>query len=238
MSEKTYQHNIIKFTFSSTPQISDSMQLAVILAISGGLMDAYTYLFRDNVFANAQTGNIILFGVHLSNLDIPNALKYLFPILAFCAGIALAELIRHRFLNSSRLHWRQISALAEIVILFYVGLLPTEHNNVANAFVSLACGIQVESFRKVNGYAAATTMCIGNLRSGVQSLCDFLLNKKAGSLKKGFTYLGLILSFSIGAVLGKEALRLFGQKAIWCSSIFLLLAFFIMFVHKKEKEES
>ena len=33
-----------------------------LLTLSGGLQDAYTYLCRGRVFANAQTGNIVLLG--------------------------------------------------------------------------------------------------------------------------------------------------------------------------------
>ena len=38
-------------------QMSESILTAAFLSISGGLQDAYTYLFRGKVFANAQTGN-------------------------------------------------------------------------------------------------------------------------------------------------------------------------------------
>ena len=41
-------------------QMSDSMLTAFFIILSGGLQDAYTYLFRGKVFANAQTGNIVL----------------------------------------------------------------------------------------------------------------------------------------------------------------------------------
>ena len=41
-------------------QMSESFLTAVFLSLSGGLQDAYTYLFRGKVFANAQTGNIVL----------------------------------------------------------------------------------------------------------------------------------------------------------------------------------
>ena len=47
-------------------QISESIRLGAILALSGGFMDAYSYMERGEVFANAQTGNMLLFGVHLS----------------------------------------------------------------------------------------------------------------------------------------------------------------------------
>ena len=41
-------------------QMSESFLIAGILSISGGLQDAYTYMYRGKVFANAQTGNIVL----------------------------------------------------------------------------------------------------------------------------------------------------------------------------------
>ena len=40
--------------------MSETIRLGSLLAISGGFMDAYSYIYRDHVFANAQTGNILL----------------------------------------------------------------------------------------------------------------------------------------------------------------------------------
>ena len=41
-------------------QMSESMPLAIFLTLAGGLQDAYSYNCRGKVFANAQTGNIVL----------------------------------------------------------------------------------------------------------------------------------------------------------------------------------
>ena len=41
-------------------QTSESFRLSAILSFSGGLQDAYTYNTRGSVFANAQTGNVVL----------------------------------------------------------------------------------------------------------------------------------------------------------------------------------
>ena len=48
--------------------------------------------------------------------------------------------------------------------------MPEEQNLIANALVSFSCAMQVQSFRKVASYAFASTMCIGNLRSGMAAL--------------------------------------------------------------------
>ena len=47
-----------------TRQMSETIKLGILLALSGGFMDAYSYIQRDQVFANAQTGNMLLFGVN------------------------------------------------------------------------------------------------------------------------------------------------------------------------------
>ena len=51
-------------------QISESIRLGAILALSGGFMDAYSYMERGEVFANAQTGNIfsLYSPLHLESL--------------------------------------------------------------------------------------------------------------------------------------------------------------------------
>lgn len=183
-------------------QMSESRRLAFLLAISGGLMDAYTYIFRDGVFANAQTGNILLLSINLSEGNWNKALHYPFPVTSFALGIVLAELTHHFCVEDGILHWRQLTVLAECLILFFVGFFPTSLNLAANSLVSLACGIQVESFRKVKGNASATTMCIGNLRSGTQAVCDFFFTGDLAHLQKGRIYYGIILAFTLGAVAG------------------------------------
>ena len=147
-------------------QTSETFLLSAILALSGGFQDAYTYNARDEVFSNAQTGNVVLMSQHLMMGDLRIALRYLFPIIAFALGVLVAERISHRYKNASRIHWRQIVVLVEIVILFAVGFIPERFNLLATMLVSFACSMQVQTFRKVNGYGYASTMCIGNLRSG------------------------------------------------------------------------
>ena len=83
----------------ASKQISESLPIMILLTLSGGFMDAYSYLCRGEVFANAQTGNILLFGVNLSMGHWSKALQYVCPVLAFAIGIAAAEFVRRKFTN-------------------------------------------------------------------------------------------------------------------------------------------
>ena len=215
-------------------QMSESLRLAILLTLSGGFMDAYSYICRDGVFANAQTGNILLTGVELSTGDWMQALCHFCPVLAFTLGIAAADLVRFRLQGRLKLHWRQITVLAEALILLWVAFMPQSLNLVANSLTSFACGLQVESFRKVRGNGAATTMCIGNLRAATQSLCEYCFTLNRPAAKKGILFYGIIGIFVVGAILGNLCVMRFAEKAILFSSILLLAAFLIMFIRREE----
>lgn len=195
-------------------QQSETLPVGILLALSGGYMDAYTYLFRDHVFANAQTGNLVLFAVNLSEGRLLDCLRYLVPVLAFGAGVFLAQAVRLRFPNRPQVHWRQAALVVELLILFSVGFLPVEVNLLANSLVSLACGIQVQSFRKVWGKGLATTMCIGNFRSGTECLYRWRKTRDRGFLHRAKVYYVVILVFVLGAALGGLACRAWGRYAI------------------------
>ena len=47
-------------------QMSETFCLGALLAVTGGFLDAYTYLTRGRVFANAQTGNLVLLAMNLA----------------------------------------------------------------------------------------------------------------------------------------------------------------------------
>mgnify|MGYP002537604668 CR=1 FL=1 len=140
-------------------QMSESMLTASFIILSGGLQDAYTYLCRDKVFANGQTGNIVLFSAYLFDGAWDQCLRYLVPVLSFMTGIFVAECIHRRFKAMEKVHWRQLILLAEIAVLFAVGFLPQTLNTVANALVSFSCAMQVQAFRKVNSTAVLTAAC-------------------------------------------------------------------------------
>ena len=164
--------------------MSESFLIAGILSVSGGLQDAYTYMYRGKVFANAQTGNIVLLAQNLVDRNWQAALRYFSPLLFFALGVAMAECIRMRYQKAQKIHWRQLVLVMEIVLLFAVGFFPNDIDLLANAMVSFACAMQVQAFRKVNGYAFASTMCIGNLRSGMESLCAYGKTKDKKDIKK------------------------------------------------------
>ena len=217
-------------------QMSEAFRTVMFLSASGGLQDAYTYIGRGKVFANAQTGNIVLMAVKLFAGKWGEALRYLIPLCAFALGIFVAEFIRLKLKRMQWLHWRQLVVLFEILMLFVVGFLPQDLNLLANSLVSFSCAMQVQSFRKVNGYAFASTMCIGNLRSGMDSLVAFGHTRDKSLLYKALHYFGVILVFALGAGVGTQCVAVLGAKTIWLSCALLAVSLCLMFI-KEELED-
>ena len=169
-------------------QPSETLPVGLLLALAGGLLDGYSYLNRGQVFATAETGNIVLMGINLAQGQLDQALHYLLPILAFALGVLAAEQLRRRFGDSTRLHWRLPLLLAECGAILLVSCLPCGPlDPLANIIISFTSALQVESFRKFQGCGCVTTMCTGNLRSGTEHLFhwffhrDWFLHRRGGA---------------------------------------------------------
>lgn len=213
--------------YNSNTPAGERLFPVALLTLSGGLQDAYTYFCRGHVFANAQTGNIVLLGQSLFSGSLSQAGRYLLPLLAFALGVAAAEYIRTR--PNRRLGWQQQVLLWEIALLAAVGFLPPSMDLAANALVSFSCAMQVQAFRRVEGFAFASTMCIGNLRGGTDALCAFLRTRDRQERKKAGLYFTVILLFALGAGAGSLVLTPLGLRAIWLSCALLALSFVLLF---------
>ena len=208
-------------------QVSETVRLGLLLALSGGLMDAYSYLFRGEVFANAQTGNIVLCSAYLFDGQWRHSARYLIPVLSFLLGIFAAECIHRHFKYMEKVHWRQLIILAEIVLLFVVGFLPQRVNTPANVLVSFVCAMQVQTFRKVRGHAYAST----------EALCVYFHTRDREVLHKALTYFGVIGLFAVGAGLGALLTAWLAERGIWVSCALLAVSFLIMFIREEEEKK-
>lgn len=219
-------------------QMSDKFRSAVFIILSGGFQDAYTYCCRGGVFANAQTGNIVLMSSALFRGDWGAVVKYLVPVLSFLLGIAVAELVHVHYRRQEKIHWRQIVLIEEIILLFIVGFIPEYLDPLANALVSFVCALQVQTFHKIHGQPYASTMCIGNMRSGMESLCAWFRSRDRETLVRALTYFGVIGIFAVGAGLGSVLSTMTGQGTIWVCCGLLSVSFCLMFIHEQQEHDN
>ena len=202
---------------------ADSLALGLVLAAAGGFMDAYTFIARGGVFANAQTGNLVLLGVRAFEGDV-RALHYLAPVLAFVLGVLACQALRAGQRRLRPVGWRQAVLIGEAVLLAASAFAPQSCNDAVNAGVSFACAMQVSAFRSLRGQPYATTMCTGNLRSGTEALWKGVAARDGDSLRAGGRYFAVIGCFVAGAGAGALLTEAFREVTALFPAGLLLLA--------------
>lgn len=202
----------------------ESLLVGLPLACVGGFLDAYTYVLRGGVFANAQTGNLVLLALRLAQKDWPRALYYALPVLAFCTGILVVNLAGRR--EARRTSYRMLILGTELLLLLAVGFLPAgAPNALVTVIISFVCSLQVHSFRTIHSQPYATTMCTGNLRSATDCLFRYLAHGDRTALTASLRYYGVILAFCGGAALGGALSGPLGIHSVWfcCAGLLFVL---------------
>jgi uncharacterized membrane protein YoaK (UPF0700 family) len=144
-----------------------SLSSAILLALTGGSLDAFIYLNHGHVFAAAMTGNGVLLGVAILHHDWTQALHHLLPIFGFSLGVFLASLLDHRFKH----HAVTLGLLCEISVLLSASFLPGQFpDGLFVPLIAIVAAYQVTSFRRADTYAYNSTFMTGNLRSAVDGL--------------------------------------------------------------------
>ena len=214
----------------SKPAFFRRYGVSLALAVVGGFLEAYTYVTRDGVFANAQTGNIARMGINLAQGNVLLTLRYLIPVIAFMAGVTLSLQLRRL-----RQDWERVILWLELVLLFLVGLIPPAQLSVlATVTVSFVCALQVESFRKFGDNAFASTMCTGNLRIATEHLNRYFSTGDRTALSLSLRYYGIDLMFASAVLVGYWVTRAFGTRAVWWA--LLVPAALLVLLRKDGKE--
>ena len=193
--------------------------IAFLLTFSGGFVDVYTLVYREGLFANMQTGNLVKFCIALVNGSFE--LMYFLPIISFCVGCVLATL-----LGKTKIH--KLIVLPTLFVLYLIpGFLPKETiwNIACVCVLSFAGALQFELFRECLKISYTNTMCTNNMRLFSENIANW--NKKA------IFFLFIILSFAFGCVISAligKVMNTYSVSVI--SSIYLLVLVFTLLTKK------
>ena len=198
----------------------------------GGFFGCYAVLIHSGVMGTAQTVNLIELLLDALRGDLHAVLLHLGALGLYMLGTMLTVLLPHWWGWDMHYVSPVITAAAAVTEDF----LPETLNTTANAVVSFVCAMQVQTFRKVRGHAYASTMCIGNMRSGTEALCAYFHTGDKEILHKALTYFGVVLLFALGAGVGSIATLHWGAGTIWLSCGLLTVSFLIMFIHDEEQK--
>jgi len=166
-----------------------SLLVASLLSLSGGFLDAFTWLSLG-VFASSQTGNVVFLGIYAQSGQWPRALPHLLPLAAFVLGSLVAV--------HSRAPLRCLAG--ETVCLAMAALLlhrvPDE---VTILVISFGVALQSASFRQVGRWKYLSVTVTGNMLRAIDQL--FAASDSDAARGVG-TMLALCVMFLLGAAIG------------------------------------
>ena len=202
-----------------------SLEAAALIALANGFLDAFTFVGHGRVFANAQSGNVILFGVGLARPDLAAPLGHLWPVLAFILGILVARVLRERATSGPWRDPRVVVLTLQTLVLVVIALLPTGAPQwTITASIGFASALQLSSFRTVHFSTFVPIAMTGNLMRITEALAD-AWEGVAKSQAVAALYAALIVTFVAGAALGALATTHLHAAAAWIpAGLFLLSA--------------
>lgn len=125
---------------------------------------------RGGVFANAQTGNVILLALDLAHGSWRQASAHLWPIIAFVVGVAIANHVKRGGLDRVLPYPIRWTIAVQVVVLVVVGFVPASvEPSLVTVPIAFVAALQIELFRSIgdlNYVAVATT---GNLMRWVEA---------------------------------------------------------------------
>ncbi|MGY1489372.1 YoaK family protein [Methylobacillus pratensis] len=182
----------------------NSLRVAALLTLSGGFLDAFTFVGHGQVFANAMTGNIVLMGIAVAAQDWTQALRHVPPLLAFITGVFLANCLRLPRVREKIVSPALICLALEIVMLGIGSQLPMDFPDAwLVPGIALVAAMQNSSFTHIGSSPYNSVMTTGNLRRSIESLFKGITHKMDRAALHEARVFGLVcLCFLLGAVLG------------------------------------
>jgi uncharacterized membrane protein YoaK (UPF0700 family) len=217
------------YTRSDPTNVGLSVIAASVLTAAGGSMDAWVYMDHGHVFANAQTGNVVLFGIHVAAGDFTAAARHVPSIMAFILGLVSSRLTG-AWLKKARLNSRNVRLTVECVLLVALALIASRlPNGAVSASVGFIAAVQITSLSHIGDVTFNTGMTTGNLR-GAFSAASAMLYEPASKkdAARAIALGSMCLAFAAGAVLGGVSTLHLGDRTLFITAGMVGLASLLM----------
>lgn len=208
-----------------------SLRLGVLLSLTGGFLDAFTFLRHGGVFATAQTGNIVLIGVRAATGDWAAAMRHVPALLAFVAGVATAETMLHPRFTPLVRRPRRAALFAEMVTLAFVGAIPRDVGSTGIVvLVAYVAAMQNATFGTLRRWSVNTVIATGNLSTATRAAYRALVLGEPGAAEQALCFATMCVAFLAGAGLGAFATRELGNTAAWLAAGLVAVALSVFFI--------
>jgi uncharacterized membrane protein YoaK (UPF0700 family) len=206
------------------PHPSDfSLLHGALLACVGAFFDAFTFIEKGRVFANAMTANVVLLGVNAGKADWRQCFNHFLPIVAFTLAIITAATLNRIRTRHPLYRPASMCVLIEIFFLLVAGGLPEGlPDYYFTLSISYMATLQNTIFTNIEKQTINTVMMTGNLRKLLGTLAEILFMPLRPDQKDAVRVFGTVsISFLLGALIGGILSPILHNHALWVPCVLL-----------------
>jgi uncharacterized membrane protein YoaK (UPF0700 family) len=175
----------------------------VLFTMTGGFMDAFAFIAHGQVFANAQTANVVLFSIYAIEGKGLEAVRHIPPIVACVLGVSAAKLLgtrsqKHTF--SVNLTCQCIELCVFLLLVLFSSKLPEP---CIVPIISFVAAMQMTSFDTFGPWSFNSATTTGNIKSATVGIVLWLRGEES-SKNRGAAIVSVLacIAFLLGAFFG------------------------------------
>ena len=210
--------------------------LFYLSAFIGGIYGAYAVL-RCNMFASAQTVNLITSLFNIMGSDFKGFMIRIVIMCAYALGISFGVIIP----KYTKWNLKYVSVIATFITSLVLGFMPDNYvGELILLPVFFSMSIQWNAFPGAKGYQGTSIFLTNNFRQTVMGLTSYLCTKENHYKVQFKFYFLTILCYFIGCYLTYITVKYIGYRGILFTIIPLVIMSIIIFkenkVLRKQKE--
>ena len=210
--------------------VKRQIQLHHAVSVIGGFWGGYTIFNHLDIFANAQTGNLIKLVLGICSLQLDAVLYLLSYFCIYITGNAFYAVARKKLGISMKIVSFIVSALA----IVSVGILNYTNNSfLAVMPIFFAAPVQWNAFKTAGRNSSSTIFSSNNVRQAVILLTNYIMNRDKKDLRNARFYWATLLFFHIGVAASCLLSLALGEQSIWFC--FVPLGIAVVFYYRYEE---
>ena len=201
--------------------VKRQMQLHHAVSVIGGFWGGYTVFNHLDIFANAQTGNLIKLIIGLCRFEFESVMYMAAYFALYFLGNAFYAVARKKLKTSMKI----VSFIVSSLGIIATGLLCFTGNSLWIVMpIFFIAPIQWNAFKTAGGNSSSTIFSSNNVRQAVVLLTKYIMDKDKKDLRNSRFYWATLLCFHIGVAASVILSLSFGIHSIWFCLIFVGIA--------------
>lgn len=193
--------------------------LIAILCAAAGAIDVIAYLSLGKIFVGNMTGNTVLFAASLVARDWREAGLRIGVVIAFVAGILLANIVLRDLMSRNERRTRLATLAIEFALLCGLASASSHAHTLRIlllVLLAMALGAQNDAFRNIAGLRVFTVHITGDLTNlGAAIANSESPGKNKPARRKVAIFFTTWIAYASGALIGAAGALNFAAKAMW-----------------------